>query len=238
MTPLIRTEGKTYQTGYALSVDRLLAEEPLRVESRDDTARAAEAALRLPPSLYFYVGHACPAFGALVLVYELERIADSVGSASDHDTGGLHAGHIHFDPELSSTERIVWSGAPAHRWALPEVPERFLGYVASWFESDAAYFTGRRAVRNDEVGRLLHARNERRAWTVEVRLENDHALLEGVRLIGLSPAAHEAVRHAMATNPGLHQSWERLLDEGLVRAFDPATMHTEVERLVASGALS
>lgn len=239
MTPLVRTEGKTYQSGYALSVDRLLAEEPLQVESRDATARAAEAALGLPPSLCFCVGHACPAFGAIVLVYEFEQLGTPPGSATDHDTGGLHAGHVHFEPELTADERRRWSESPAHRWPLADLPTQFSRYVSEWFEGVTRYFAGGRAARNDPEGRLLHSQNERRAWTVEVRFERDQPLLaDALRLIGLAPAAYEAIRHATTINPGAHPAWERLLDAKTVRAFEPATMHADVERLIETGALS
>lgn len=235
VTPLVRTEGKTYQSGYSLDIDRLLREEPLRVEARDSIARAAETALSLPPSLYFYVGHACPAFGDLVFVYDLKTFDNASGSASDHDTGGLHAGYIHFSRPLTDQERCQWSAAPDHRWAIRDAAGHTTLFVKKYFQSFAAYCRGERAVNDDADGRLHHSRNERRAWTIEVRLEADQPLLAGVRLIGVSTSAYEAIRDAVTSDPNAYAGWSDLLDLKVVRPFDPSRLHSEIEALLANG---
>jgi hypothetical protein len=234
VTLLVRTEGKIYQSGYTFDLQRLLSLAPLEVSARDATARSAEHALGLRPSLYFYVGHACPAFGTLVFVYELERMAVSA-TASDHDTGGLHAGFIHFDPPLSVEERLDWS--KGHQWLQGDVSRRTQAFVQEYFNSFSDYCTGGRPTRNDEVGRLLHPLNERRSWSIEVRLEADHPLTQGLRLIGLSPPVYEAIRDASTQEAAIGSFWEPLLDSGTARSFDPSTMHREIEGLIARGAL-
>lgn len=237
MTALVRTEGKQYQSGYTLDMTKLLACEPLRVAARDQTARDAEAALGLPPSLYFYVGHACPAFGNLVFVYDFSEISPTVGSASDHDTGGLHAGYVHFAQRLTEGERRVWSADPEHRWPIADLIQRTNNFIATYFQSFARYCTGDRAITNDTAGRLLHPRNERRAWSIEVRMEADHPLLEGISLIGLSSAAFESVRDAVANDPQTYANWDDLLERKVVREFDSQSIHSEIEVLISIGAI-
>ncbi|MER2560900.1 MAG: hypothetical protein ABTQ32_09285 [Myxococcaceae bacterium] len=237
MTLLVRTEGKQYQSGYTLDMARLLACEPLQVEARDQTARDAEAALGLPPSLYFYIGHACPAFGSVVFVYDFDRLNPTVGSASDHDTGGLHAGYVHFEPALGDDERRQWSASAEHRWPITTLVQRANDFVDKYFDSFAAYCTGARAVTDDSAGRLLHPENERRAWSIEVRLEADQPLLDGLSLIGLSPAAFESLREAVIDDPTTYADWDALLQRKVVREFDSQSIHSEIESLISTGAI-
>ncbi len=237
VTALVRTEGKQYQSGYTLDVTKLLACEPLRVAARDQTAQDAEAALGLPPSLYFYVGHACPAFGNLVFVYDFNEISPTVGSASDHDTGGLHAGYVRFDPPMSDNQRRDWSADPEHRWPIVNLKQQTDDFIARYFQSFAAYCTGNRATTNDAVGRLLHPENERRAWSIEVRMEADHPLLSGISLIGLNSAAFESVRDAVVNDPVTYANRDDLLERKIVREFDSQSIHFEIEALISTGAI-
>jgi hypothetical protein len=50
--------------------------------------------LGLGDSLYFYVGHACPEFGQIVLVYTPEWSSSEPGGATPFDTGGLRLGYV------------------------------------------------------------------------------------------------------------------------------------------------
>lgn len=235
---LVRTEGKTYQSGICFDARAVLNEQVLSVDSRDAVARSAESALGLSPSLYFYVGHACPDFGGLVFVFDLGIIASHSGSGSDHDTGGVFAGHIHFDPEKNDEERVAWSRQPSHSWQLSEVEQRTRAFASTHFASLEAYLRGSRAIVADADGRLLHVRNERRAWTSEVRLGEDHALLSGLKLLAMSTPLFEAFRDQVMNAPEAQRSrWQPLLSRRVVRGFAQEILHSSVEDLIASGGL-
>jgi hypothetical protein len=235
--PLVRTEGKTYQSGFVLRPELLVNEAPLSVNSRDACAREAEAALDLGACLYFYAGHACPPFGDIVLVYEPSIIESHQGNAGDHDTGGVCAGYVHFDPPLDEERRREWSNEPGHRLSLAkqrEQADRFIGN----FSSASAYVRGERALADDSAGRLLHPANERRAWTMVVRFHEDHPVLDGIKLIALEDVLFEALRDSIVNAEGsVRARWNALIDAGTVRQFPKASLHTEVEKLIAGDLL-
>lgn len=189
--PLVRTEGKKYLNGWAFSIDHVLDDPILRVESRDAIAREAEIAFHLGPSLYFYVGHACHDFAAdaacFVLVFEAVAFDGGPASATPFDTGGMFKEYIHFDvgaqpPVLPDYVRQqMVPQAQFSTWR-----ERFRAYLIRHFASSQAYVLGQRATRSDPEGRLLHPRNERRAWTWEIQVQRDHDLREGLRRLWMT----------------------------------------------------
>jgi hypothetical protein len=128
---------------------------------------------------------------------------------------------VHFDPPLAETQRRAWSEEPEHRWPTAELPQRCNDYIARYFQNVGAYCAVARASTNE----------------IEVRLGADHPLLRGIRLIGLTSAAFEAVRDAVINDPSTDERWADLLEKNVVREFEPVRIHSEIETLIGSGAL-
>ncbi|MEO7330226.1 MAG: hypothetical protein ABI193_16745, partial [Minicystis sp.] len=79
--PLVRTEGKQYQSGFVWSVEEMLEAPELLRDHRDRTEREAEEAFGLEISPYFYVGHACADFArdgnAVVFLFTADTFDDA-----------------------------------------------------------------------------------------------------------------------------------------------------------------
>jgi hypothetical protein len=184
--PLVRTEGKKYASGAVWSVDLLLRDPFLQKEHRDQIARDAEKALGLSPSLYFYVGHACPAFAEAtntwVFVFAPDTFDEKPGTMTHFDTGGLFSKKIHLDREVDLAAYCA-----AHRLdKLSGWQGRFQAYLGEYFTSVGAYVLGERARKDDPEGR--HSKNtDRRAWTWEMQLHEDHDVRVGLFRLWLLP---------------------------------------------------
>jgi hypothetical protein len=80
--PLVRTDGKVFADGATLTPERMIRDRRLLRSSKTEVTREAEHELGLGDSLYFYVGHACPEFGQIVLVYTSEWSSSERGGAT------------------------------------------------------------------------------------------------------------------------------------------------------------
>jgi len=194
--PIVRTDGKSFATGATLTPQRMLQDAKLLREAKTDVTRRAEAALGLGNSLYFYVGHACPEFGQIVLVYDPTWTETERGSATPFDTGGLYGGFI----KGSGTEDPV-PYFTRFRVGLASWRKQLGEYVERHFASKRGYVLGDRAVADDSTGRLLHPDNHRRAWTWELQIENDHELLDGLLLLCVQSEVAEALRRELRRLP-------------------------------------
>lgn len=161
-------------------------------KSKTEGTRAVEDDFGLGDCLYFYAGHACPEFGDVVLVYEPDWTITRRGGATEFDTGGLHAGLVKANGAENAAARVQYF--QAHDVGLSVWPAEFTGYVKRHFTSAGAYVRGERPTKDDDSGRLLHPDNERRAWTWEVRLLEDHPAFEDVINIYVTPDYFEDLR--------------------------------------------
>ena len=179
--PLVRTEGKKYQSGAMWSVDLMLSDPRLLRDQRDRIAREAEVVFGLQPSLYFYVGLACPAFAteanAWIFVFAADTFDGQPGTMTPFDTGGFLTEKIHLDREVDR------AGLRRRHRAddLAGWRDKFRAYVEEHFSSARAYVLGERATKADPDGRLLHPENkDSRAWTWELQLDGDHDVRVGL----------------------------------------------------------
>jgi hypothetical protein len=139
-----------------------------------------------------YVGHACPDFGQIVLVYAPDWSSFKPGGATPFDTGGLKLGYV----KGSGTEDPV-SYYNAHRVDLTSWASEFITYIRTHFSSPQAYVLGNRASVDDPTGRLLHHENARRAWTWELQVEADRELLADLSLLCVQSEVSEAIRREL-----------------------------------------
>lgn len=195
--PLVRVEGKTYRDGSCWEPKRLVANPTLLRDMRDTTAREAEARFGFPPSLYFYVGHACPTFASdgntFVFVFAGNTFDDDEGSMTHFDTGGLYCGKVHLDSSVDPCDYLTM-----HRIeSLATWRDEFERYVSTFFDSPAAYVLGQKPTKADAHGRHFHPENERRAWTWELQLSRDHDLRAGLKRLWLTTEAHDKLADAV-----------------------------------------
>jgi len=145
--------------------------------------REAEKVLDLPPSIYFFAGHACPSFGNIALVFGADLISKK-GSASPFDSGGLAHKKIKIPPEFEPPGYFQ-----VHVVRLSAFWRRFFDYVATHFSSIDTYLLqgppqvcgvqGRPAREPCNAQQCRHEfrfkeNAHRHAWTWELQLHGDH----------------------------------------------------------------
>lgn len=207
--PLVRVEGKGYSINPHLSLTpaRFAAAERLEREARDQVARDAEAAFGLEASLYFYAGVAHPDFGDVVLAYHPEASAAWSGSATTFDTGGMYLGLIKGRGLSTPPDRKAY--VDADRCDLDAWRARTSIWVEEQFASIDDYLEpGRRPASTDPEDRLGHPDNERRAWTVEVRMYADRDIFED---LAFAIVGQEFLQQALASSDSSPLHKERLL---------------------------
>lgn len=205
--------------GYpTLDAAAFLAEAPLQMESRSDTARQAEAAFDLAPCVYFYVGWSHPSFGDAVFVYEPDRFDEELGGATPFDTGGLYKRLIAADGTASDEERrafVQTQNVPLSGWR-----RKFRRYVSTYFESAKCYVRGDRPLKDDRSRRFSRA-TDRRAWTWELRLERDHPVFEHLRRAYLSHDYAEALRERLRLEATeTIEVWSQRFQSGIIWAVE------------------
>jgi hypothetical protein len=216
--PLVRTEGQRYSNGAVWTVDLLLREPFLLREHRNEIARKAEAAFGLGASLYFYVGHACPDFARdgdpFVFVFAADAFDGALGTMTHFDTGGLYSEKIHLDRDVDLADYVA-----AHRLEnLDGWREKFGAYLTEYFSSAKAYVLGKeRAKKRDDYGRLLHPENERRAWTWELQLHDDHDVRHGLRWLWVTTDVYERLVEAVIDlrDDAERTRWQGIFDTSL-----------------------
>jgi hypothetical protein len=212
--PLVRTEGQRYANGAVWTVDLLLREPLLLREHRNEIARKTEAAFGLGASLYFYVGHACPDFARggdpFVFVFAADVFDGAPGTMTHFDTGGLYSNKIHLNRDVDLADYVA-----AHRLDnLDGWRDRFGAYLKEYFSSAEAYVLGKdRAKKPDDYGRLHHPENERRAWTWELQLHDDHDVRRGLLWLWVTTDVYDRLLDAIID---LRDDTERTRWQGIV----------------------
>lgn len=239
--PLVRTDGKSYTNGLLWDTATLVNDPVLRRDMRDTTARETETICGLPASLYLYVGHACPDFGAdgntLVFVFASDTFdAEPEGSMTPFDTGGLEK-HIHFDDRPDDLRAYVEEHLirDLSTWRV-----RFCAYIDEYFESAAAYVRGDRAKdsarRHDRDGRHFHSENERRAWTWELQLYRDHDVRKGLVRLWLPQHYRVFLESKVRNLPKTEkQLWKKALKD-CIRVPDVRAPHESNAKSICSAA--
>lgn len=238
--PLVRTDGKSFADGTTLTPERMvLGERRLSRASKSALARAAEDAYGLGDSLYFYAGHACPCFGDVVLIYASTSLDNQDGSATPFDSGGLFDGKIRakkWEGLSAKDDDAARRDFAAHnQHTLSEWRRALDAYLSKYFVRPLAYVHGERPHEDDEVGRMLHPGNSRRAWTWEVRSHHDHSIADGLQRIWASADYAESIRqHVLTLDEEQRRVWSVQVG-GCLRATDPgASPHASAEKEIAS----
>lgn len=230
---LVRTEGKAFSPGATLSPERFVALPDLQRASKTTTTRQVESDYGLGDCLYFYAGHACPDFGDVVLVYRAAMADDDAGNATPFDTGGLHGGYISVDGVVDRAGRKDYCAR--HMRTLSTWRNDASTYVAAHFSSGFDYVLGAKPTTDDATGRLLNARNSRRAWTWEVRLHRDHPISQELIRVWMTADYYQAVRNELLLNTGAHGRCRALIKGDVIKAVSLGKQpHVEAEREVAS----
>jgi hypothetical protein len=213
--PLVRTEGKIFAAATTVTATTLASMPVLLRKSKTDETREVETAFDLGDCLYFYAGHACPDFGDIVFVYEPAWSQAVPDSATPFDTGGVYwRGYIHADG-LSTDDRNPSNKGyvDVHQTHLSNWCAELTSYLGTYFESPGLYVLGARAKRDDPTGRLLHSENERRAWTWEVRVHQDHPVLLHLRfLIATADFADNLRLAVLSLSADKAEDWNKVLD--------------------------
>jgi hypothetical protein len=176
--PLVHVSGK------GMTFESLIDNPPHELPTSEnvdyytDDTRAAEDALGLPRSAYFYAGRAQPEFGNVSLAFGVDCESRHNGSATPFDTGGL----MHRNRYISV--RLDGAGETAARaqygkdsvMPLDEWRDNFARVLAAYFDDDREYWRGRPARPDPED---LYTSNESwRAWTFEVRFTEGQSIHE------------------------------------------------------------
>src|SRR5690606_32136155 len=132
-------------------------------------------------SLYFFAGVAHPSFGGVVLAYNPEISTTLAGSVSTFDTGGMFLGLIHGNGLSTEDDRVAYVSRDC--CALDAWRVRATRWIEDNFDSLDSYIDPGGRPRCDDDDRLGHPHNERRAWTVEVRLYVDRDIFENLAFI-------------------------------------------------------
>ncbi len=207
--PLVRVEGKTYTVRPDLSMTaaRFAQGEQLDPEARDQIARDTEAAYGLGDCLYFYAGFACPGFGDVVLAYDPELSDGHPGNASTFDTGGMFKGYIQGGGLASDADRAAHTASDLG--ALASWRSRLDIWLTEHFRDVVAYLDHTRPFGADPSGRLAHPANDRRAWTLEVRLHAAVALFDH---LAFAVVRQDFLQQALAEAASTSALLDRLLD--------------------------
>lgn len=216
--PLVRVEGKIYNLhpNLSLTEERFAQAAPLDRDARDQIARDAERRYGLGACLYFYAGYACPEFGTVVLAYHPTLADGRSGNASSFDTGGMFKGYIQGTALNTEADRDALVAADLCALGLWET--RLTDWVSTHFSSLDDYLNNERPRMDDPSGRLLHPRNDRRAWTFEVRLHDDVPLFDHLAFaIVKQPYFQSALSHALRASPADHDRLLDLVHRGLLR---------------------
>lgn len=214
--PLVRTEGKIFENQLQVTVETLLdPTAQLQVECRSARAIAAEQGLNLGDCLYFYVGYACSDFvemalnrvirTAFVLLYDNSIVTHTdTGGHTPFDSGGVWHGYIRFSPEMTTEQARTWAAACPSVNTLANWRDNVDEYVSRAFGTEGDYVeaTHPRVSDTEGDGRMTHPRNDRRAWTYEVRLHRDHPLHDGLRAIVANAESVEAILQALENSDG------------------------------------
>ncbi len=242
--PLVRTDGKQYESGWMLDAAKLLDLPPLSPNAKDTLAKRTERWLKLRGGLYFYAGHACADFGDIVFVFDAALTRGRQGGASTFDTGGLAAGYVQFAG--AATERVRRDWARRNSYRLGEWRRRLQRFVRAhfrrsnvWHDSAAwrRYLSGDRAHHDDVEGRLLHDRNSRRAWTFELRLDKEVDLKESAVAkhlwrIAMSRRVWDELRAALLAAPfAAGTQWRTWIREGIAVCVEDS-LHEATERWI------
>jgi hypothetical protein len=209
--PLVRTEGKLFTGATSVTPLRLVREPLLLRESKTDATREVERAFDLGDCLYFYAGHACPDFGDVVFVYEPDWSEDASGSATPFDTGGAYTGKIAADGlDAGAAGKAYVDG---HKVELSAWRAALDTHIVQYFESPGMYVLGSSPRTDDPTHRLLRPGNQRRAWTWEVRLHQDHPVHLHLRLLCMTSDFAEQLRIAVLDlPPDEARAWDDVLD--------------------------
>lgn len=251
--PLVRAEGGPYDGTY-VTPQQLAADPRLLPGFKTQRTRAAEAALGLGDSLYFYVGFACPDFGDMVFVYDPAVSFAWEGTATPFDTGGI-IGYIHANglpgealaaekrraaTPLTDEEGAMCLGyVQRHVCAtLRDWQARFDAFVAAYYDGGAAsYVRGERPKPHEETGRHRHEKNERRAWTWEIQSHREHNVFDGLWLLRMSFEKEQLLTAALEDR-GRDDPWRRVLKDGDIfarcEAHDAKAVCADVEKVISS----
>lgn len=238
--PLVRTDGKSFADGITLTPERIvLGDRTLSRASKSALARGAEDAYGLGDSLYFFVGHACPCFGDVVLIYDSTSLDNQDGGATPFDSGGLFDRKIFakkWEGLLEKDDGTARCDFAAHNqhslsgWRLA-----FDAYLSEYFVRPLAYVHGERPRKDDDVGRMLHPKNSRRAWTWEVRAHRDHPIAEGLRRIWAASDYADAIRqHVLTLDDQQRRDWGHDFGGRIVAAAPGESPHTRAEMEIES----
>nr|VFK29867.1 MAG: hypothetical protein BECKMB1821G_GA0114241_10553 [Candidatus Kentron sp. MB]VFK33897.1 MAG: hypothetical protein BECKMB1821I_GA0114274_10563 [Candidatus Kentron sp. MB]VFK76501.1 MAG: hypothetical protein BECKMB1821H_GA0114242_10603 [Candidatus Kentron sp. MB] len=178
-----------------------------------------ECELDIPdePQRYFFAGRADQNFGrlggsgefrGLVFAYNPSIEGSHTGSATPFDTGDLWNRVI--APKLvheSDVKKLIRkTTVPLEQWR-----KSFKGFLKAFFPNPRDYYDGRpRADADWEGPNNLPARDEKNAhfhaWTWEVRLHEEHPLLEGL-LLWAAPRETHTELESYGSQPDLSSYW-------------------------------
>lgn len=219
--PLIRVEGNLEGNNESRNeLPEQIRDGKLLRASKTTRTRCVEQNLGLGEALYFYVGHACPAFGDCVFVYTPEVSNTWAGTVTPFDTGGL-VGYIHGKgiPETKCVPEEVsepdWQALRAYIKArihsIDVWRDEFRKFIDEYFAGRPDnYVAGARPVQCDADQRHPDLRNERRAWTWELQVHSDHELFDGLILCCMSDDKRTDLRKRLGV---LDPRWKSVLRE-------------------------
>lgn len=252
--PLVRIEGKAYDTGEMVTPERLAAEPRLLRKFKTKRTIRAEDVLELGDCLYFYVGYACPGFGDMVFVFDPAVSARWSGTATPFDTGGV-IGYIRAlglpgkaldeqkrrdaTPLTPEETRLCREYVHAHR--IPEMgrwQRAFAEFLAAYYKQPGEYVRGTKPDYDDKTGRHHHDENIRPAWTWEIQAHCDHDLFDGLWLLRLSFEKEQKLWAALEEDDDETNPWWRVLEDADVFSTSKATekeeVSTEAQKVIES----
>lgn len=209
--PLVRTEGKIFTDNRQLTVDSLLDPQAVlqlefRWTKRERQKKDSRSARRCTSTR---ASRAARSSSGKARRSEARSSCCTIPpscakkSPAGHtkfDSGGLWHGFIKFDPAKTAAQCREWGQTDPGLNTLANWRANVDEYVRAHFENnDLAYVdeTHPRRTDTEQLGRMIHHDNDRRAWNYEVRVHRDHPLHTGLRSFVTTEESLEAVRNRL-----------------------------------------
>lgn len=175
-----------------------------------------------------------------MLAYQPEPHDGTRGEATPFDTGGIFIKKVFAktldgltgpDEDKARREYVL-----AAKRSLVDWRKACSAYLQEHFSAPLAYVQGEKPVRDDPTGRLHHPKNERRAWTWEVRLHDDHPLFQHLIQAWVLADFHETLRQRVLAirDDTVRRLWLDRLKTRVHKVEMGTDLYTKSEKEMAS----
>jgi hypothetical protein len=149
-------------------------------------ARNVERLCGYPPSVYFYAGRACPAYGQAALAFPPACEAGRIDSATPFDSGGVvqqgeRKFRLRLEPDNLAARAAYCRASTVPATTPPGWRQKFAEWLAYYFLSDPkGYWTREAGPEQPDPENLYGGNKDWQAWAWEVRFRTGPHVFEAV----------------------------------------------------------